>query len=357
VSNLIVSERNLNPNPGARWDMNDFAPMIAQDLHRMTGQRFDALDTAIFLRQLTEVLQQTYDVKYPELKARRLIPVDNRVGPGADSFVWRQFDKYGQAKVVQNYADDFPNTEIVGQEFQTRVLSLGASYQYTLQDLRAASMAGLPLETRKAEAARFVMERAIESIAWLGLSGSNGLIAGVATDNIPVYGLTNFPGIQSQAASVTWSASSTTVSQILGDINKLQQLIFLTTKGVHTPDTLVLPTKIYGLLATTARSPTFTDDSMLQYVLKQSPWLKSIEFSPFLDTAGGVTTAYGSGSSPRIMMYERTPEVLQLVVPQEFEQLPPQMLGMAFKIPCHMRCAGVTIRYPKAVIYMDGSDG
>lgn len=353
MSNVHVSSTSLYQPSASRFDLADI--ITPQFLQQMTGQRFDANDTAFFLRQLTYIYQQTYDIKYPELKARSLIPVDNRVNPGAESYVWRQFDKRGQAKIVQNYADDFPNAEVIGKEFQTRLVSLGASYQYTLQDLRAASMAGMPLETRKAETARRVMENLVEQIAAVGMNGAFGADPTETGDNIPIYGLCNFPNIGVNTTTHNWTNGSTTVAQILADVNALQASIFNTSLGVHTPDTLVLPTTVYSYLATTPRSPTFTDDTILQYMLKQSPWLKAIEYWPWLDTAGKLQDTTTAG--PRCILYERSPEILQMVVPQEFEQLPPQMINMAFKIPCHMRFGGVTIRYPKAVAYLDGVTG
>lgn len=337
---------------GERFDLADF--VTPQVLQALTGRRFDAGESAMFLRQLTYIYEQTFDIKYPDLKARKLIPVDSRVNAGADSFVWRQFDKRGQAKVVQNYADDFPNAEVVGQEFQSRIVSLGASYQYTLQDLRAASMAGLPLETRKAETARRVMENLVEAIAATGMTGTFGTVPSETNDAIPIYGLTNFPNIGINTTTNNWSGGAT-IAQILADVNALQASIFTNSLGIHEPDTLVLPTKLYSFLATTPRSPTFTDDTMLQYILKTSPWLKAIEFWPWLDLAGFLQN--GSTPGPRVLLYERTPENLQLVIPQEFEQLPPQMIGMSYKIPCHMRIGGVTVRYPKSIAYLDGATG
>jgi hypothetical protein len=338
-----------------RFDLADFiTPSI---LTAMSGQRFDAADTAIFLRQLTDVYQQTYDIKYPDLKARQLVPVDSRVNPGADSFLWRQFDRRGQAKIVENYADDFPNVEVIGKEYQGRIYSGGVSYQYTLQDLRAASMAGLPLETRKANTARRVMEELVEKIACTGMVLTNAPVQ--ASDSIPIYGLANNPNILAGGSAgytaLNWIGTSTTVAQVLADVNALQKTVFDTSLGIHMADTLVLPTKVYSYLATTPRSPTYTDDTMLQFILKQSPWLKEITYWNQLDTAGKLQDTSTTG--PRILLYEKSPENMQLVIPQEFEQLPPQLVKMSFIIPCHMRVGGVTVRYPKSVAYLDGATG
>jgi len=250
--------------------------------------------------------------------------------------------------------------------------------------MRAASMAGLPLETRKAEQARRMLEQLVEQVAAFGIQqipgGGNQGMFGVptslsTTDYMVCFGLTNFPNIlqayNSGTAQYTgqvtgggtgtgqtsndWTSPSTTVTSILADVNKLQKEVVIGSQGVHTPDTLLLGTKTWSTLSTTARSPTFTDDSVIQYIMKQSPWLKRVIYWPVLDTAG--LKQDNSTHGERVMVLESKPENMQLVIPQEFEQLPPQMVNMSFKIPCHMRIGGVTVRYPFSIAWLDGAAG
>jgi hypothetical protein len=54
------------------------------------GDRFDSKFTSALERQLEFIKAQTYDIVYPELKARTLIPVDNSVDPGAETITYRQ---------------------------------------------------------------------------------------------------------------------------------------------------------------------------------------------------------------------------------------------------------------------------
>lgn len=304
------------------------------------GQKLDANETAVFARQLEYIYTRTYDVVYPDHKARILIPVTNQVDDAAETYTYRQFDQLGTAKLVHNYAKDFPNVDILGKEFTGKIKSLGDSYQYSLQDLRAAARAGLQLEARKAMSARRAIEDLIESIACTG--DTNTGLTGLA--NAP-----NILAVVTTTGGVTnyWAASGKTPAEINADVNKMMTTVFTTTKGVFTPDTLALDTASYAWIATTPYSPTYTTDSILDYLLKANPWLKTIEFWPYLNTAG-------SGSGVRALCYKKDPEVLELVISKEFEQLPPQAEMMAFKVPCHARCGGVKVTYPKAIAYMDG---
>ena len=86
----------------------------------------------------------------------------------------------------------------------------------------------------------------------------------------------------------------------------------------------------------------------MSYILRMSPWIKSIKHWAQLDTAG-------SGSKERIVAMETGPDIARVMIPQEFEQFPPLPVNLSFKILCHMRYAGVAIFRPSAICYVDGT--
>lgn len=360
--------RELPAFSGVRWDMADY--VNERTLEALTGERYDSAGTAFTLRALTEVLAKTYDVKYPDLKARQILPVFSGIDPAAESYVWQQFDRQGGAKLIDSYGADLPSTEIMVQEFQTRCLSLGASYNYSIQDLRKAKMAGVPLETRKAMAARRTMEQAVEQIAFFGVAQvpATNLAAGAVSqalmfvpatpntnDPMACYGFANFPGLVVNTGTVNWLAAATTPAQIAADWNSQSLSIINTSKGVHSPDSVVMPLSTWGQLASTPRSITFTDDTVLQYLLKVNPWVKSVFWTNMLETAG--LNQAGNTSAQRVMFLERNEENLSLIIPQEFEQLPPQAVNLMYKVPCHMRIGGIRVSYPKSIVAFDGTAG
>src|ERR1700751_3159591 len=99
---------------------------------------FDSNESMFLQRQLDYIKQQTYDIKYAELKSRKLIPVSSEVDPGAEKIFYRQYDQSGLAKIISNYADDLPDADVSGKEFSASVKTLGASYKYNVQEMRAA---------------------------------------------------------------------------------------------------------------------------------------------------------------------------------------------------------------------------
>jgi hypothetical protein len=315
----------------------------------------DSGDAAFMLLQLTSTIRTTYDVKYPDLIARKILPLATEINPGAEAFRWGQYDRFGQAQIVSDYAKDFPNVEVLVKEFWTRLVSSGASFQYSIQDIRRAAMSGVPLETNKANACRRAMEELVERITCTGFSGAQGTPTTNSSDAIGIYGIANFPTLVANIynTSVNWLTSS--VAAILADLNYMQQQIYVNSKGIHKGTTLLVSTKIYAYLATTQRSVTFTDDTLAQYIIKSSPWLEEIMHWPMLDLAG--RNQANSAAAGRMVLFQRSPENAALVIPLDFEQLPPQPRNAAFVIPCHIRLGGITMRYPLAFQLCDGAEG
>lgn len=307
---------------------------IATYIGRHLNVRLDARETAILSRQLEYVKSRTYDVKYPAMAARRFIPVSTETPNGADSITYSQWDQYGMAKVVANAADDLPLVDVVAQEFTSPVKSLGDAYTYSIQDLRRVAQSGQPLDAMRAQAARRAIESAIDEIAAFGLPEAR------------LPGLLNHANIPIVAPDTgTWATA--TAEEILADLNKLVNSIVTSTKNVHQPDTLLLDTASFALLAS---MPTGADlqRTVLRVFLETNPYIRNVDQWHKLDTADA------AGTGPRIVAYQRSPEVMELEIPQEFEQFPPQARNLAFVIPCHARIGGTVVRYPLAIAFMDG---
>jgi hypothetical protein len=303
--------------------------------------RHDAKYTAILDQQLEHLRAQTYDKKYPMLKARSLIPVDNSVNPGADSVAYYQWDQYGMADIISNHADDLPKVGALAEKFVSPVVSLGDAFSYSVQDLRAATMSGNRLDERKAVAARDGVEQRIDELAAKG----NALHK--------LYGFVNHPNVtviaaETDGTSTEWirSGSVKSPANIQKDIRAMISEVWTATKQVHSVNTLVLPPAEYSHIAET---PVGTDNqlSILKNLLSNSPQITSVDYWHKLETADA------AGTGPRAIAYEKDPMVLQLVIPQEFEMFPPQARNLAFEVPAHARYGGVQIYYPLAIVYMD----
>jgi hypothetical protein len=306
---------------------------------RTGTKRQDAAESIFLLRELEFIKSKTYDHKYAQYRARELIPVDTSPGPGAETVVFRSYDSRGIAKIVASYADDLPRANAFGQEVRSPIKMLGTSYGYNVKEIDSAYMAGKPLQEREALAARRAFEQKLDAIAAVGDS-DNGLVGLLGITNANAY---TIPSGASDGADTTWATK--TALEILADMSSATAYGVSVTKEVETPDTMLLPTDQFNIIANTPVTSVATT-TILEFFLKSNPYIKTVQSWPKCKGAG--TTGYD-----RMVVYRRDPDALQLVINQEFTQLPPQPTNLEYVIPCIGQTGGVVCYYPLSVTYAD----
>jgi hypothetical protein len=293
----------------------------------------DANEGVIFARQLEYVESRAYEVKYPTLKGRELFPIDYSVPTGAATYTYRMYDHQGAFNLITNYSDDFKRVNVTGVEVTGKVHSYGAAVEYSVQDIRGAAMAGVPLQDHEVRAARRASEQKLDEI----------ILNGEANGNL--YGIMTHPNVPSASVpagvSTTTPWTTKTPDEILFDLNDIVSDMVVLTKGVEAPTDLVLPIAQYELINNTARSST-SDTTILEFFLRNNQHIQRVH--SWYKLAGA-----GAGTTDVMLAYRNDPEVMETVIPQEFEMFPAQPKNMAFNIPCHARFGGVRIRYPLAV--------
>lgn len=317
-------------------------------LNDQTAIRGDAETASMFFaRELEHVKASSYDVVRAPLRAFELIPTDSTAGAGAESVVYEQYDMTGMAKIVADYADDLPRSDVKGKQFVARVRSVGSSYGYSLQEIRAAQLAGKSLEQRKANASIRSQRELWNRIAFYG-DEEHGLQGWLTNPNLPTETVDN------DGTGDTTEFVNKTPQQILRDINEVVNSVITRTNGAEQPDTLVLPIDQFTLITTT-NADTGTDTTIADYLLRNSPFIESIEWANELSSeqrAKNITSDQYTGDI--MIAYRRDPDALMLEMPQMFEQLPVQERGLEFVVPCHSRIAGVIIPYPLSMAVGEG---
>lgn len=304
----------------------------------LIGLRLDANETAQLDRALKYIETQVYNVQYPELRHRRYIPQDNSVPAGADSILYRQFDEVRNAKIISDFADDLPFSDVIQREFPIPIKALGTAHKYSLRDLQYAAFSGVPIDAKRAQASRNSVEYELDSIACFGRA-EVGLLGMVNNPNVDVV------AAQTLNAHVLWSAK--TPQEIASDLGLLSTHIVSKTNQIYRPDTVLMGTNLFEYLKTTPYSST-SDRTLLE-------WFRSNNTDLTIDGWYRLNTANAAGTGPRIVAYKRDPQVLQEKIPMEFTQLPPQPKGLAFVVNCWALTAGTHIYQPGAVVYMDGA--
>lgn len=302
----------------------------------------DANEVEFMALQLSYIQKKMWEVKHKPLKALTLIPVNAEAPAGAKEVRYRMYDGVGQAAIISDYADDLPEVDVYGKEFTAPFRILGARYSYSIEEIKAAALAGQPLDAQKAARAKRVIDQLIDSIAWNGDS-DYGLL-----------GLLNYPGILEYivpadgsgtgAAAKLWA--NKVADQMVRDVVGLVSTPMVTTNGVEIPDTVILPLQQYTYAMST-RLPYGGDKTVMEFLKAVLPQVKKWDWVNELKTAG-------AGGTARMMAYVCDPDHLDFQLPEPFQQRPPQEKNLSYRINCIAKCGGVIVYYPQAIAFGDG---
>lgn len=323
---------------------------IPEAIMASQGTHFDSAEDAsvFFARELDHVKAQSYDVEYPELTALNIFPISSEADPGAETVTYYTYDKLGLAKVIQNYSTDLPRADVTGKPSYAQIKSLGASYGYSAQEMRASRLAGKSLDKRKGDSARYQIDNLNNRIAWAG-DAESGLM-GVLSDgqNIPLF------AIAAGATSGKTSWLEKTADEILADVNGMQKQVAKATKNVERPDMLCVPSDVY-MDITTRRIPD-TTMTVKTFILENAPYLKDIVPASELDADSVDTNPYAaeSGGQGVAFLFTKNANKLSLENPMPFYQYPLQVQGLETIIPCEARTAGVIVYYPLSALIAVG---
>ena len=243
-----------------------------------------------------------------------------------------------------------PLVDVYGKQYTTGIRGIQVAYEYSIQDIRASMMAGgMPLDVRRAQAAKNVVGRTFDKLVAAGDS-TRGLIGFADTAN--GMSQTNIIAKPNTGHDDWYNANGSgvgaTPAQVYDDLNACALAVFKQSNGLHTPDTIAMDVNSYAYMCTKPQSPTFTYASILQFFLQTHPWIKTIKPWARLNNAG-------ASSVSRLVCYKKDPDCLEQLIPQPFEQFAPQAKGLVMRIHCHARHGGLQVRRPLSMTYMDGT--
>lgn len=340
--------KRYNPEmPSSGYNQTDFtvlkASIITPALAEVRQCRFDSAEDAsiFFARELDYIKARAYDKIYPEFTAINHFPITHEVPEGAETVTYYSYEKTGMAEIISNYATDLPRADVKGEPTTAMVKSIGNSYGYSVQDMRASRMAGKSLDTRRAEAARYAADRKVNEIAFAG-DKKNKLMGMLSTDNdIPLYTLSAVNG------KTSWKDKS--ANEILDDINGMVGCQAELTQNVERADTLAIPPAAFIDIST--RQIPGTGYTVKKFLMENAPYLKEIISAPELSGSNASTNPYGANVA---LMYTNSEEKFSLEIPMAFYQYPLQARNLEVIVPCEERVAGIVMYYPLSALIAVG---
>lgn len=300
----------------------------------------DSAQVAFLQRELENLDKQNYEDLLPGFLARTYIPDYPGIAPWQESVTYKMFTKRGKAKKVGRNSV-LPRVGLTMTPFSRRIEQFGDAYSWAVREIQQAAATGTQLDNMSVVAARTAIGKQIDDLLALGNGGD---IEGfVNNSNVNVETATN------KTTGTAWLTPGNTPDQIIADFSLMIEKITTGLKQTDSPGfakfVALVPTSEYAYIATTARS-TQSDTTILQFLIKNNPWIESIE--PWWQLNGA-----GATGKNRMVVYPRNPIAVAGIVPQDFQAYGPQERDLDIVVPCTGSCGGTVIRYPVAVRYMD----
>lgn len=275
-----------------------------------------------------------YEPKKEELIGRTLFNVKSNVPAGAETYSYDVMTRSGSAKILAAGADDIPLVDADKRRHTVNIYSIAAAIRYSVQELRQAQMASVPIDTAKAIIARRAIAEKENRIIWHGDKDYN------------IPGVVNATGIQVLAvpagASVSTKWADKTGREIVADLRKARALI--NRLPGHEANTLVLTPA--GMEALEAEYNANTDKTILEYVRSQN-WFANIIATSDLE-------GQGDGNSDCFLVMDNNPAVLEVLIPMDIYRHPEEYKFPNYKVPFEERIGGAVVRYPMAIVRGDG---
>jgi hypothetical protein len=324
--------------------MARYAPMfqaMGLDKHPVTKRRLDSDDTAFLTRQIEVVRSTVLEVRHADLLSRRFIPTATDLPSWATFAVQIVYDDAGQARVVANGADDIPAVDVKVSEQTFSIASIAAKYGFSVMDLRQALGTGVPLQDRKARTCRRVVDTAIDELL------ATGKLASANQNALGMAGFLNHSEVPTIALLTDgFYKPATTGDQMLSDLNVLARAPRIASNQIFPATNMILSQGVFDVVSTKPRG-TGTDKSVLEVFQAQHPEI-TVDVWHRCDIQVDST-------HDKLVAYHKSPEVVEAIVTQEFEQLPPQYINMRTEINCHARCGGVRLHQAKGMAYASAS--
>jgi hypothetical protein len=304
------------------------------------GQQFqDAQQAAGFV---TPALYRTHaavlSIKYPAFDYAGLVPVNTEGDMWDIGTLVYSGDIAGAAEYISGKGFDIPNAGVNFSQGTSRFYLAGAGYELSLQEVNRAARMNLNLGDRKASAARMVAEKFVYDTVIRGSTEKS------------VTGLVNNASVPAaNATNGTWG--SATVANILADVNQVLNDVITNSSETAIPDTLLLPTSKF-LFANNTQL-TNSNTSLLTFIQQNNSY-SAITKQPLDIRPSRELETAGSGSTKRMIAYEKSPDNLEFFLPGMFEFLPPFAISsMSWRVDGIMNVGQLEVYRPKTMSYRD----
>lgn len=300
------------------------------------------------------------------LKAARLIPIDSADNAGAYNFQWTLTTSTGQVKKVDRSLranGAIPRADITITESFTNFSAWMGLYDMSQGEVATASMAGVPLLSRRQSAVSRAMAQQLDTVALFGdpddQTGANAPKGFLNNANVPtavapvgVAGHTQWlnpatiiPPTVGSAGVQTFEAWKT-ADEIVADVKRMVLAIQMNSLEEFTPDTLILPTPHFDYLMQTPFNPPYNTYTIMEWIKRTNPGLTIESMWQALGTWTGNPYASYINSVNVAIAYKKDPLLVNQRVPVLFQSMTPTWTGTTWDTYCYAISGGTTVYFP-----------
>ena len=336
--------RASTENQGRAINRHDF-----DSLGRAAG---DNGELGYLTNNLMAIQSVADEILYTEYRLPDFISLNNSIPEGADTYAVRVRDRRGKAERVSAPGYDAPSATVNQTLVTQQMHYYGLDAIWSVDELRGAMFAGIPLDTESIDAA---IRGLMETMEAVGLTGGDYPEKGLL--NQPVSG-TNKVGTADAAKK--WDGAS--VEEIRTDIHTQLSNVIEDSKetigrNINTGMTIYLPGEQYDLLSykyvgNDARM------TLLGSILKDNPWTnftnRPLNIVRVLELTGILSTAVNTDSKERMITALKSPRVAEMGV-----SINPRILkildkGRGICAQCEAKFSPLFVKRPSTIRYLNG---
>jgi hypothetical protein len=309
---------------------------------RTNGKIGDAFNLGNLAKILT-AMEYSLDMSPQMAEATaysKYVPVNNSL-PGlalGSTSKLAQKSGVGVGKAFSGTGGDIPLADIV-RDYVSLETRLGAiAYQYSMEELAAASLGGINLDSEKYDAAVLGYEKHMGLVALYGEASTN------------LKGLINQAGVTAVAAGASWATA--TVEQILTDVNNIiNDAIADTEYSVGTmPNTLLIASNLMRILSTKI-VPDSGSKTVLQFIKENN--LMTLSGKELNISGATELNGNGTAGANRCILYRVDASAIEMRIPRELDFIAGQINNFDVKFPGSYLYQGVWLKRLDSLRYLD----
>lgn len=291
---------------------------------------------------LQAIQAQIEEILYTDFRLDSFFPIITNIPEGARTYSYRVMNKYGLGKFINNDGRDANNAQVSLQNVPYSLEYGGIIPSWTLEDLRAATFAGIALDTETVKAGT---EGCMDHIEIVGLTGDT---------TFGFTGLTNDPNIPAGASTKT-IANMTADEKVIFIQSNVAALIAQTeevfSRVIKTGLTLYLPIAQEALLGDT-KLATDASKSVWEYASVNNQWTRRtgqpLKMEPVAEMAGA-----GAGATDRALFGFNHDRVMEMAMPIQPRIVQTINTHYGVDTPMEYKVSGLNVKRPTAMKYVD----